>query len=90
MAQAHLDRARALVKVGRFGDALPDLKIAAANNPDDPSIHFLLSTVYRNQGKTPEAKAEIERYGQLQEKATEKATQHANDVKAVRSNADTQ
>jgi tetratricopeptide (TPR) repeat protein len=87
LVQAHLDRARALVKLGNFGEALPDLKIAEAANPDDPSIHFLLSTVYRNQGNASEAKAEIQRYGQLQQKATEKSTQHANDVMAIRSNA---
>jgi tetratricopeptide (TPR) repeat protein len=86
LLQAHLDRARALVKLGHFGEALPDLKIAEAANPDDPSIHFLLSTVYRNQGNASEAKAEIQRYGQLQQRVTEKATQHANDVMAIRSN----
>jgi tetratricopeptide (TPR) repeat protein len=86
LVQAHLDRARALVKLGRFGEVLPDLKIAEAANPDDPSVHFLLATVYRNQGNASEAKAEIQRYGKLQQKATEKATQHANDVMAVRSN----
>jgi hypothetical protein len=46
-----------------------------------------LSTVYRNQGNASEAKAEIQRYGQLQQQATERSTQHANDVMAIRSNA---
>jgi hypothetical protein len=82
LVQAHLDRARALVKLGRFGEALPDLKIAEAANPDDPSIHFLLSTVYRNQGNDSEAKVEIQRYGQLQQKATQHAKQcHGDPVK---------
>jgi hypothetical protein len=69
----HIKTAIFIFTVGKA----PTEKIAEAANPDDPSIHFLLSTVYRNQANDSEAKVEIRRYGQLQQKATEKATQHA-------------
>ena len=49
--QARVDRARALIKLGKQNDALPDLLMAEQESPNEPSIHFLLSQVYKADGK---------------------------------------
>jgi tetratricopeptide (TPR) repeat protein len=67
LMQARVDRASALVQSGRASEALNDLEIAVKANPDEPSIHFLLSKTYRAQGRTDEAAAELRLFGKLVE-----------------------
>jgi len=50
LMQARVDRARALIRLGKQGDALPDLQMAIKDSPGEPTIHFLLASVYRAQG----------------------------------------
>ncbi len=50
--------AMAYAQLGRFGDALTQLKAAAEITPDDPSIHALLSQVLDTTGQLNEAIAE--------------------------------
>src|SRR5581483_4879401 len=63
LMQARVDRARALIKSGKQQDALPDLQAAEKESPDEPSIHFLLASVYRAQGNTAAAQEETHTYG---------------------------
>lgn len=70
LMQAHVDRARALVRLGRQPEALPDLLMAMKDSPREPSIHFLLANVYRSQGKSAEAQKEMQTYGTLQREAS--------------------
>ena len=64
-----VDRARALLKLNRSQDALPELQVAVKSNPDEPTIHFLLAQAYRASGKTEEAKTEMQVFARLEETA---------------------
>jgi len=85
LMQARVDRARALVKLGKHDDALPDLLLAEKDSPDEPSIHFLLSAVYRAQGKTADAQQEMRTYGRLQRQASEAVAAQASDAITIKS-----
>lgn len=87
LMQAHVDRARALIKLSRQNDALPDLLLAEKNSPDEPSIHFYLASVYRAQGHAEQAKEELHRYGELQRQASAAVAQQANEEITAKSAA---
>lgn len=87
LMQARVDRARALVRLGKHADALPDLLMAENDSPREPTIHFLLAAVYRAQGKTAEAQAEMQTYGKLQRDASAAVAAQANEAGAIKSNA---
>lgn len=87
LMQARVDRARALVRLGRQPEALPDLLLAEKDSPREPSIHFLLAAVYRAQGKTAEAQQEMQTYSRLQREASEAVARQANDSNAIKSTA---
>jgi tetratricopeptide (TPR) repeat protein len=86
LMQARVDRARALVRLGKQPDALPDLLLAVKDSPHEPSIHFLLAAVYRAEGKTAEAQQEMKMYAQLQRDASATVAGQASDASAVKSN----
>lgn len=85
--QARVDRAKALIKLNRSAEALPDLLLAVKDSPDEPSIHFLLASVYRAQGRADEAKRELSTYGELQRQASAAVTQRANEEITAKSAA---
>jgi tetratricopeptide (TPR) repeat protein len=87
LMQARVDRARALVRMGKHSEALPDLLMAEKESPREPTIHFLLAAVYRAQGKSVEAQAEMKTYGELQREASAAVAGQANDANAIKSNA---
>lgn len=87
LMQARVDRARALVKLGRQEEALPDLLLAVKDSPDEPSIHFLLANVYRAQGKTADAQQEMRTYGRLQREASEAVAGQASDAINIKTNS---
>lgn len=87
LMQARVDRARALVRLGKQSDALPDLMMALKESPREPSIHFLLAAVYRSEGKTTEAQAEMRTYGTLQREASAAIASQASDASAIKNNA---
>jgi tetratricopeptide (TPR) repeat protein len=87
LMQARVDRARALIKSGKHDQALPDLLTAEKESPDEPSIHFLLASVYRAQGKTAVAQEETRTYGRLQRKASEGVAAQANESIDIKSTA---
>src|SRR3984957_4497654 len=70
LMQARVDRGRALIRLGKQSDALPDLLMAVKDSPTEPTIHFLLGAVYRAQGKAAEAQQEMQTYSQLQREAS--------------------
>lgn len=80
LMQARVDRARALVRLGKHADALPDLMMAVKDSPREPSIHFLLAAVYRAQGKREEAQVELQTYSKLQREASANVAAQANEV----------
>lgn len=80
LVQARVDRARALLKLERSQDALPDLQMAVKTNPEEPTIHFLLAQAYRSLGRVPESKAEMQIFSKLEESAREATAQRAQEV----------
>jgi len=87
LMQARVDRARALVRLGKHADALPDLLMAEKESPREPTIHFLLAAVYRAQGKSAEAQTEMQTYGKLQREASAAVAGQASDANAIKSKA---
>jgi tetratricopeptide (TPR) repeat protein len=63
--------AKVLIQMDRKGEALQLLERAAQIEPSNYIAHFRLSTLYRQQGRTEEAKQQVElylRYKQMYEK----------------------
>jgi len=87
LMQARVDRARALVRLGRQPEALPDLLMAEKDSPGEPTIHFLLANVYRSQGKSAEAQEEMRTYGTLQREASAAVAGQASESNAIKNNA---
>jgi tetratricopeptide (TPR) repeat protein len=87
LMQARVDRARALVRLERQEEALPDLKLALAETPSEPSIHFLLASVYRSEGNQEQATKEMQLYARLQREAREAVAAQAADVVQVKKDA---
>jgi tetratricopeptide (TPR) repeat protein len=85
LMQARVDRARAMIKLGRQKEALPDLLMAEQESPKEPSIHFLLSQVYKADGRTAEAHQELRTYADLQREASEAAAGQASDAISIKS-----
>ena len=85
LMQARVDRARALIKLGRQKEALPDLLMAEQDSPKEPSIHFLLSQVYKADGRTAEAHQELRTYADLQREASEAVAGQASDAISIKS-----
>lgn len=79
LMQARVDRAQALIKLNRQKEALPDLLMAEKDSPDEPTIHFLLASVYRAEGRTDEARQELHTYGELQRQASAAVSERANE-----------
>ena len=78
LMEARVDRARTLIRLGKQSDALPDLLLAEKSSPAEPSIHYLLASVYKAQGKTAEAQQEMLTFAQLQKEANEAKARQAN------------
>jgi predicted Zn-dependent protease len=87
LMQARVDRARALIRLNKHGDALPDLQMAVKESPKEPSIHFLLASIYRVQGKTAEAQQEMKTYGSLQRAAIDAVAAQASGASAIKNDA---
>jgi predicted Zn-dependent protease len=87
LMQARVDRGRALIKLNRQKEALPDLLLAEKDSPKEPSIHFLLSQVYKAGGQSAEAQQELRTYAQLQREASEAVAGQASDAISIKSTA---
>jgi tetratricopeptide (TPR) repeat protein len=87
LMQAHADRGRALIRLGKHSEALPDLLAAEKDSPDEPSIHFLLASVYRAQGKSAGAQQEMQTYSRLLNEARDALAKQASDATAIKNSA---
>jgi tetratricopeptide (TPR) repeat protein len=87
LMQARVDRARALIRLGKQNDAFPDLQMAVKESPTEPTIHFLLAAVYRAQGNSAEAQHEMQTYSRLQREASEAVAGQASDASAIKNSA---
>jgi len=61
-AEANIGLAKALMSMNQSEKALPLLEHAVKLDPTSAVAHFRLSTVYRQSGRTAEAKRELEEY----------------------------
>jgi tetratricopeptide (TPR) repeat protein len=80
LAQARVDRARALLKLDRNGEAVKDLLTAEQTNPEEASIHFLLAQAYRALGRTKEAQTEMGIFSKLEESNRAAVAERAKQV----------
>jgi tetratricopeptide (TPR) repeat protein len=80
LTQARVDRARALLKLNRNRDALPDLEIAVKASPEEPTIHFFLAQAYRALGRAQDAKLEMQAFAKLEENARAATADRARQV----------
>lgn len=87
LMQARVDRAHVLINSKKEKEALPDLLLARKANPDEPSIHFLLASVYRAEGEPEQAKQELHIYGELQKAASAAVAERANEAITLKSAA---
>lgn len=87
LMQARVDRARALVRMGKQAEALPDLQMAVADSPREPTIHFLLAAVFRAQGESAKAQSEMKIYGQLQKEASAAIAGQADEANKIKNDA---
>ena len=80
LAEARLDRGRALMRLDRNAEAIPDLQAAEKSNPSESNIHFLLAQALRATGKTREAQAEMQIFSKLEENARSKTAERARQL----------
>jgi tetratricopeptide (TPR) repeat protein len=80
LMEAREDRARALLRMDRSQEALPDLQATAQATPDEPTVHFLLAQAYRSLGRTQEAQTEMQLFSKLEESARAATAAHAQQV----------
>jgi tetratricopeptide (TPR) repeat protein len=80
LAEARLDRGRALMRLDRNEDAIPDLQAAEKADPAESNIHFLLAQALRATGKTREAQAEMQIFSKLEENARAKTAERAKQL----------
>jgi tetratricopeptide (TPR) repeat protein len=66
---ARLDRAKALLRMERAQEAIPDLEAAERESPDEPDIHYLLAQAYRSTGRAQQAQSEMQLFRKLEESA---------------------
>lgn len=87
LAQAHVDRGNALVKLGRDREALAELEIAQRQSPDDPMPHFLMARAEKALGDTARANEEMQTYATLQARASQAVAARAAAVEKATQNA---
>jgi predicted Zn-dependent protease len=76
-----------LIRLNKQSEALPDLLLAEKDSPTEPTIHFLLASVYRAQGKGPEAQQEMHTYSRLQKEASDALAKQASDATNLKNTA---
>jgi superkiller protein 3 len=75
LLEAQRELGKALMDQQQYEKALPPLKVVAEEEPEDEGIHYLLSGAYRKLGKSEEARLELERFKELNEKRLERDRQ---------------
>lgn len=80
LAQAQVERARILLRLGRASDSLPDLLNAEKTAPDEPSIQILLAKAYRALGDSAHASEADAKFKQLLQAEHAGEENHAAEV----------
>ncbi|WP_188553442.1 tetratricopeptide repeat protein [Edaphobacter dinghuensis] len=80
LAQARVEKARILLRLGKAADALPQLLSAEKTAPDEPSIQVLLARTYKALGDSAHAAEADAKFKQLLQAEHAKEENHAADV----------
>jgi tetratricopeptide (TPR) repeat protein len=80
LVEARLDRGRALMRLERNEEAIPDLQAAEKADPSEANTHFLLAQALRATGKTREAQAEMQIFSKLEDAARSKTAERARQL----------
>jgi len=86
LTDARVDRARALQRLNRHEEAIPDLQAAEKASPEVANIHFLLSQSYRAVGRKQEAQAEMQLFSKLEESSRDASAERAKRLLQDRDN----
>lgn len=66
-ADALLGLAKSLIDLDKFDEALPLLQQSIQQEPTNASAHYMLARIYQKQGRTDDAKREVELYKKLKD-----------------------
>lgn len=80
LAQARVEKARILLRLGRPADSLPELLNAEKAAPDEPSIQILLARTYKALGDSAHAAEADAKFKQLLQAEHANEENHAADV----------
>lgn len=80
MAQARVEKAKILLRLGRPADSLPELLSAEKSVPDEPSIQILLARTYKALGDSAHAAEANAKFKQLLQAEHASEENHAADV----------
>jgi predicted Zn-dependent protease len=78
--EANLGLGTVLASMGRPTEALPHLKVATANDPEDEASWYRLSQVERSLGHTAEQQAALKEFRRIHDKESDSKSQPARDV----------
>jgi tetratricopeptide (TPR) repeat protein len=68
---AHYLMGKALMKLGRVKESVPELELAARRNPEDSKAHFQLALAYDALGEKEKARAERQALAKTKQRASE-------------------
>jgi predicted Zn-dependent protease len=80
LTEAHADRGRALLTLGKNAEAVPELEAAIKADPMEPRNHFLLAKAYRATGRSQQAQTEMQTFSKLDEAARAATAERAQEV----------
>jgi Flp pilus assembly protein TadD len=75
LLEAQRELGKALIDQQEYEKALPPLKVISEEEPEDEGIHYLLSAAYRKLGKSEEARFELQKFKELNDKRLERDRQ---------------
>ncbi len=80
LPQAHVERARLLLRAGKAAESFPDLRAAEKAAPDEPSVQRLLAQAYHATGDRARAAEANLRFQQLDKAEHDAKERHAASV----------
>jgi tetratricopeptide (TPR) repeat protein len=76
----HRDLGKAWLQLGEAEKALEQFRIVAKAEPEDDTIHTLMASAYRHQGRTKEETEELELFKSLNQKKLERAQKNVQGI----------
>ncbi len=77
----HRDLGKAWLQLGESEKALDQFRIVAKAEPEDDSIHSLMASAYRHQGRAKEEAEELELFKSLNQKKLERAQKSVQGIR---------